>query len=225
MFTRPCAILVLTVLLVACLFSTTARADESSARLSNADLESGVYLLVPDFAGELSVAYETEGRLGRRGDSLSLALPPVSGNLVVGYNRYFDPWGRANGGLYLSAGSSLGSGGGYGRIDAYGLGFTLETRFMNANFVYLDLGLIGELGFVSWSRAPETLVGQPVDLDGGTRVTAGVSMGLGLLTWLDPYVWLEVPSWIGVEYMNLGGHELWSLAGGLRIELDFAHRP
>ena len=224
----PCLALIISAPLAAALASPLAFADDTSSRLSNAETEEGVYYLVPELDGEVTLAL---GMDSRRTDTFSggSLVPELSAMLRVGYRRYADAWGRVAGGGYLVGGQSFGGDERRGSFSSLGGGVSGQLRLMNADFIYLHLGLFAEGGLASWegptSSASSSL--RTPELEDhllGSRAMVGAAIGIGLMGWFDPYIYAEGEIWFGYEWVDLGA-ATWSTAiFGLQFRLDFAHR-
>ncbi len=213
-------------------FVTPAAAQAPTARLSNTDPEAQgePFYLVPELGGELTL--ELGGSVRRAGEVQGgSALPELGGVGRLGYRRYLDAIGQLALGGYLAGQVDASSAPRRGSLDALSLGVSLEGRLMNPSLFFILFGLWAEGGLVTYAPLDDASPATPLPPEAlqqdalGWRVAAGVESGLGVLGWLDPYIYGEVPIWLGVEHVELDSGASWTATIlGARLRFGWAHR-
>ncbi len=203
----------------------------AQAKLSNADLDSGPYYILPELAGEGMLSFGVEAR---RSNAPTSVVPYPGYTLKTGYRLYLDDWSELALGLYAVGGGSVATSTTHGLLHHGGLGVSFEKRFMGLNLMYLAVGLYAEVGLAWWS-GPDNAGFNGIVEEGeqrpfaedvvGERVSAGIELTpIGGLVWQEPYVWVEIPITAGYERVDLGLYNWDAVTIGLQLRFGFGHR-
>ena len=179
--------------------------------------ESQATFFVPALPGAITLDLMLEGH-GLLGDPVH-GLPTTSVRFDAGYLHYLDGHGRAAVGGYVGGGASVGDDGpAYARVD---VGATFRLRGISDNFYHGTLAFFGEVGLLA---APGRAVECPECETVASRIAGGVETGVGLLWYLDPYIFGESVARLGVESVRLDGRRVTAVFAALRLALDFTFR-
>lgn len=182
-----------------------------------------VVYFVPELLGAFALDLSLTNRFDGFVEGYDLGLPALGGDLGVGWRHYLDPWGQAAVGLTLGLGFQHASDDRKPEVLHPRLGVSGRLRGLSPEFLSFTLGLYAEVGpvFLDGGRPPADFP-QLAGESRGLAWSVGVETGPGKLFSLAPYVFGEVVARIGLETVQIGGVEVHSLMGGLRLGFDWA---
>lgn len=199
----------------------------SAAVAAPLDFDAGgqrqVVYLVPELLGGFALDLSLTNRFDGVVEGYDLGLPALGGDLGVGWRHYLDPWGQAALGLTLGLGFQHTADDRKPEVLHPRLELSGRLRGFSPEFLSFSLGVYAEVGpvFLDGGRPPPDFP-QLAGESRGLAWSVGVETGPGKLFSLAPYVFGEVVARIGLESVRVGGVEVHSLMGGLRLGFDWA---
>ncbi len=184
--------------------------------------EKQTLFFVPRLGGALSIDASVAFRFAIGNDD-DLPSSTVGGS--IGYRHFFDWHGKLSlRGYGAFRYGGLGNNAVDGEVLQYGGGVSVHARGYSDNWAFGGIGLFGEFLGTSWSPPPGILNASP-EAERGFQLSFGLETDFGQLITVDPYLFAESSALFGLNYIDVGPWESWSLDARWVIRFDWAWRP
>ena len=208
-------------ILVAALWAGPLSAQELGTEPDGAR-ETQRLLFVPRLRGALSIDASVAYRFMLGNDD---ALPPTSVGGTLGYRHFVDWHGRLSlRGYGALRYGGLGNAAVDGTIWQYGAGVSLHGRSYTESWAFGGIGAYAELLATSWSP-PSAILDASPEAEFGYQASFGIETDFGQLITVDPYMFAESSALFGLNYIDVGPWESWSLDARWVVRWDWAWRP